>query len=180
MPLHQRRLAHHVRVPDPRTALRVGVDEAPYPDGPGGGSLRCLNRQAVPRSQRPDATARLLCQPARWHQGLRQVPLSAFGFRLSAAVQILWPTDSHRRNLTFVVLRGDRPIHIWQRPLKDGGAPQWPNDSSPLVGQSHQSSPCEWLLGLAFQRPARTPDLQSSGPDHLNPWPHLATRAPCG
>ncbi|MFN7610636.1 MAG: hypothetical protein ACK5QX_06825, partial [bacterium] len=65
----------------------VGVDEAPYPDGPADGSLRCLNRQAVPRSQRPDATARLLCQPARWHQGPRQVPLSAFGFRLIAEVR---------------------------------------------------------------------------------------------
>jgi hypothetical protein len=51
--------------------------------------------------------------------------------RLTAAGQVLRPNDSRRRNLPFVILRGDRPLHLQQRPLNSDGPDEGPNDSSP-------------------------------------------------
>ena len=52
-------------------------------------------------------------------------------FRLTAAGQVLRPDDSFRRNLPFVVPRGDRPLYLQQRPLNSDGPEEGPNDSFP-------------------------------------------------
>ncbi len=49
--------------------------------------------------------------------------------RLTAAGQVLRANDSRRRNLPFVALRGDRPLHLQQRPLSSDGQDEGPNDS---------------------------------------------------
>lgn len=41
--------------------------------------------------------------------------------RLTAAGQVLQPNDSRRRNLPFVILRGDRPLHLQQPPFNSDG-----------------------------------------------------------
>ena len=51
--------------------------------------------------------------------------------RLTAAGQVLRPNDSPRRNLPFVFLRGDRPLHLQQQPFNSDGPDEGQNDSSP-------------------------------------------------
>ena len=51
--------------------------------------------------------------------------------RLTAAGQVLQPNNSCRRNLPFVILRGDRPLHLLQRPLNSNGPHDVPSDSYP-------------------------------------------------
>jgi hypothetical protein len=51
--------------------------------------------------------------------------------RLTAAGQVLRPNDSRRRNLPFVILRGDRPLHLQQRPLSSDGPQEVSSDSYP-------------------------------------------------
>lgn len=53
------------------------------------------------------------------------------GLRLAAAGQVLQPNDSCRRNLPFVILRGDRPLHLLQWPLNSDGPHDVPSDSYP-------------------------------------------------
>lgn len=49
--------------------------------------------------------------------------------RLTAAGQVLQPNDSHRRNLPFVIVRGDWPLHFQQRLLNSDGPHKVPSGS---------------------------------------------------
>jgi hypothetical protein len=49
------------------------------------------------------------------------------GTRLTKASQILQSEDGHGRNLTFVILKGERPLHLQQLPF---------NGDVPLTVQS--------------------------------------------
>lgn len=42
-------------------------------------------------------------------------------FRLTPASQVLQSDDSRGRNLTFVILQGERPRHLQQRPFNGDG-----------------------------------------------------------
>jgi len=72
------------------------------------------------------------------------------GSRLTAAGQVLRPNDSRRRNLPFILLRGDRPLHLHQRSLNSDGPDEGPNDSSP-TGRSALRDP------LRLYNPDETP-----------------------
>lgn len=50
-------------------------------------------------------------------------------FRLTAAGQILQPNGSRRRNLPFVIVRGDWPLHVQQRLLNSDGPHKVPSGS---------------------------------------------------
>jgi len=56
-----------------------------------------------------------------------------YRFRLTAAGQVLQPDASRRRNLPFVILRGDRPLYFQQQPLESDGPHAVPSDSYPRI-----------------------------------------------
>jgi hypothetical protein len=73
------------------------------------GARRLLgaSQREYTRSQRP-------AQPL-----LSCLPLLKVASRLTGASQVLQPNDSRRRKLTFVILRGERPQHLQQRPFNN-------------------------------------------------------------
>lgn len=62
--------------------------------------------------------------------GTLVMPMSAARWPHRFDVVALYLAQGHR-NLPFVVLRGDRPLHLQQRPLNSDGPDKRPNDSSP-------------------------------------------------
>lgn len=74
-------------------------------------------------------------------------------FRLTAAGQVLHPDDGRRRDLPIWILRGDRPLHLQQRPFSGDGSHKVPSDSF---------RPRRPALRAALQSPAMTTqgDLQ--------------------
>jgi hypothetical protein len=90
------------------------------------------------------------------------------GTRLTAAGQVLRPNDSRHRNLPFVVLRGDRPLHLQQRPINRDGPDEGPNGSSP-PGRRTRLDPEP--PATIFQPTDRSPRFCLRAPRQLNERP---------
>jgi hypothetical protein len=99
-----------------------------------GSATRRARRDADARCTSPAGHRRLSTTSANWcsrpSADIRERGTSDRN-RLTAAGQVLRPNDSRCRNLPFVVLRGDRPLHLQQRPLNSDGPDEGSNDSSP-------------------------------------------------
>jgi hypothetical protein len=51
----------------------------------------------------------------------------------------LQPNDSRRRNLTFVILRGERPLYLQQRPFNSDVPLKVPSRSAPQPDEAEVS-----------------------------------------
>lgn len=75
----------------------------------------------------------MLARNSRWDLAA-QGRLKADSGRL-----VLQHNDSFRRNLPFVILQGDRPLHLQQWPLKSDWPDEKPSDSYDLLFAAHRS-----------------------------------------